>query len=160
MTTEIKSESTNHERWMREALILAEQAADADEVPVGAIVVQNGEIIGRGFNQSIRSCDATAHAEIVAIRSASQFRNNYRLPGTTLYVTIEPCTMCLGAIIHARVDRLVFGATEPRAGAVVSQGSLIEAGHFNHQLSFVDGVLAEECSSLMQSFFRKRRKAN
>ncbi|MFT4816432.1 MAG: tRNA(adenine34) deaminase [Pseudohongiellaceae bacterium] len=160
MTSELEPESTNHERWMREALILAEQAADADEVPVGAIVVQNGEIIGRGFNQPIRSCDATAHAEIVALRSASQFRNNYRLPGTTLYVTIEPCTMCLGAMIHARVDRLVFGATEPRAGAVVSRGSLIEAGHFNHQLSFIDGVLAEECASLMQSFFRNRRKAN
>ena len=160
MAAELESESTNHEGWMREALILAEQAANAHEVPVGAIVVQNGEIIGRGFNQSIQSCDATSHAEIVAIRSASQFRNNYRLPGTTLYVTIEPCTMCLGAMIHARVDRLVFGAKEPRAGAVVSQGSLIEAGHFNHQLSFVDGVLAAECSSLMQSFFRNRRKAN
>ena len=160
MANELGSESTIHERWMREALILAEQAAEADEVPVGAIVVHNGEIIGRGFNQPIRSCDATAHAEIVAIRSASQLRSNYRLPGTTLYVTIEPCTMCLGAMIHARVDRLVFGATEPRAGAVVSQGSLIKAGHFNHQLSFIDGVLAEECSSLMQSFFRNRRKGN
>ena len=160
MANELGSESTIHERWMREALILAEQAAEADEVPVGAIVVHNGEIIGRGFNQPIRSCDATAHAEIVAIRSASQLRSNYRLPGTTLYVTIEPCTMCLGAMIHARVDRLVFGATEPRAGAVVSQGSLLEAGHFNHQLSFIDGVLAEECSSLMQSFFRNRRKGN
>ena len=160
MATEFESQSTNHERWMREALSLAQQAAEADEVPVGAIVVHNGEIIGRGFNQPIRSCDATAHAEIVAIRSASQFRNNYRLPGTTVYVTIEPCTMCLGAMIHARVDRLVFGATEPRAGAVVSQGSLLEAGHFNHQLSFIDGVLAEECSSLMQSFFRNRRKVN
>ena len=158
MANEFGSQSTNHERWMREALSLAQQAAEADEVPVGAIVVHNGEIIGRGFNQPIRSCDATAHAEIVAIRSASQFRNNYRLPGTTVYVTIEPCTMCLGAMIHARVDRLVFGATEPRAGAVVSQGSLLEAGHFNHQLSFIDGVLAEECSSLMQSFFRNRRK--
>ena len=160
MATEFESESTNHERWMREALSLAQQAAEADEVPVGAIVVHNGEIIGRGFNQPIRICDATAHAEIVAIRSASQFRSNYRLPGTTVYVTIEPCTMCLGAMIHARVDRLVFGATEPRAGAVVSQGSLLEAGHFNHQLSFIDGVLAEECSSLMQSFFRNRRKGN
>ena len=160
MANELGSESTIHERWMREALILAQQVAEADEVPVGAIVVHNGEIIGRGFNQPIRSCDATAHAEIVAIRSASQFRNNYRLPGTTVYVTIEPCTMCLGAMIHARVDRLVFGATEPRAGAVVSQGSLLEAGHFNHQLSFIDGVLAEECSSLMQSFFRNRRKGN
>ena len=160
MANELGAESAIHERWMREALILAEQAAEADEVPVGAIVVHNGEIIGRGFNQPIRSCDATAHAEIVAIRSASQLRSNYRLPGTTVYVTIEPCTMCLGAMIHARVDRLVFGATEPRAGAVVSQGSLLEAGHFNHQLSFIDGVLAEECSSLMQSFFRNRRKGN
>ena len=160
MANELGSQSTNHERWMREALSLAQQAAEADEVPVGAIVVHNGEIIGRGFNQPIRSCDATAHAEIVAIRSASQLRSNYRLPGTTVYVTIEPCTMCLGAMIHARVDRLVFGATEPRAGAVVSQGSLLEAGHFNHQLSFIDGVLAEECSSLMQSFFRNRRKGN
>ncbi len=159
MAAELESESANHERWMREALIFAQQAANADEVPVGAIVVHNGEIIGRGFNQPIRSCDATAHAEIVAIRSASQFRNNYRLPGTTLYVTVEPCTMCLGAMIHARVDRLVFGAAEPRAGALVSQGSLIKASHFNHQLSFVGGVLAEECSSLMQSFFRSRRKA-
>ena len=159
MAAELESESANHERWMREALILAQQAANADEVPVGAIVVHNGEIIGRGFNQPIRSCDATAHAEIVAIRSASQFRNNYRLPGTTLYVTVEPCTMCLGAMIHARVDRLVFGAAEPRSGALVSQGSLIKASHFNHQLSFVGGVLAEECSSLMQSFFRSRRKA-
>ncbi len=160
MAAELESNPINHERWMREALILAEQAADADEVPVGAIVVLNGEIIGRGFNQPIRTCDATAHAEILAIRSASQFLNNYRLPGTSLYVTIEPCTMCLGAMIHARVDMLVFGATEPRAGAVVSQASLIDAGHFNHQLSFIDGVLAEECSSLMQSFFKSRRKAN
>lgn len=149
-----------HERWMREALSLAEQAAAADEVPVGAVVVQDGEIIGTGFNQPIRTCDATAHAEIVAIRSASQFRNNYRLPGTTLYVTIEPCTMCLGAMIHARVETLVFGATEPRAGAVVSQASLIDAAHFNHRLSFIEGVLSDECSTLLQKFFRSRRESN
>lgn len=160
MAVELDTDPIIHERWMREALILAEQAGDADEVPVGAIVVQDGEIIGRGFNQPIRTCDATAHAEIVAIRDASQFRNNYRLPGTTLYVTIEPCTMCLGAMIHARVDRLVFGATEPRAGAIVSQASLIDAGHFNHQLSFTEGVLADECSTLLQNFFRSRRKGN
>lgn len=147
-----------HERWMREALSLAEKAAAADEVPVGAVVVQDGAIIGTGFNQPIRTCDATAHAEIVAIRSASQFRNNYRLPGTTLYVTIEPCTMCLGAMIHARVETLVFGATEPRAGAVVSQASLINAAHFNHRLSFIEGVLGNECSTLLQNFFRSRRK--
>ena len=160
MAAELESDQIDHERWMREALILAEQAADADEVPVGAIVVQDGEIIGRGFNQPIRSCDATAHAEIVALRSASQFRNNYRLPGTTIYVTIEPCTMCLGALIHARVERLVFGATEPRAGAIVSQASLIDADHFNHRLTFVDGVLADECSTLLQNFFKSRRKGN
>jgi len=160
MAAELETDLLIHERWMREALSLAKQAAAAGEVPVGAIVVQDGEIIGRGFNQPIRTCDATAHAEIVAIRSASQFRNNYRLPGTSLYVTIEPCTMCLGAMIHARVERLIFGATEPRAGAIVSQASMLDGGHFNHQLSFTDGVLAEECSSLMQSFFRSRRKGN
>lgn len=160
MTAELDTDLVTHEGWMREALSLAEQAAVAGEVPVGAIVVQDGEIIGRGFNQPIRTCDATAHAEIVAIRSASQFCNNYRLPGTTLYVTIEPCTMCLGAMIHARIERLVFGATEPRAGAIVSQASLLESDHFNHRLAFTDGVLAEECSSLMQSFFRSRRKSN
>ena len=160
MAAELDTDLVIHERWMREALSLAEQAAVAGEVPVGAIVVQDGEIIGRGFNQPIRTCDATAHAEIVAIRDASQFCNNYRLPGTTLYVTIEPCTMCLGAMIHARVERLVFGATEPRAGAVVSQASLSDAGHFNHRLAFVDGILAKECSALLQNFFRGRRKAN
>lgn len=160
MAAELEADIIDDERWMREALLLAAQAGDAEEVPVGAIVVRSGEIIGRGFNQPIRSADATAHAEIVAIRSASQFCNNYRLPGTTLYVTIEPCTMCLGAMIHARVDRLVFGAQEPRAGAIVSQASLIDAGHFNHRLSFTEGVLANECSALLQSFFKSRRKGN
>ncbi len=160
MTAELDTDLVNHERWMREALSLAEQAAAVGEVPVGAIVVRGGEIIGRGFNQPIRTCDATAHAEIVAIRSASQISNNYRLPGTTLYATIEPCTMCLGAMIHARVEKLVFGAKEPRAGAIVSQASLNDAGHFNHRLAFIEGVLAEECSTLLQNFFRSRRKAN
>tara|TARA_B110000858_G_scaffold141288_1_gene160359 strand:- start:12423 stop:12905 length:483 start_codon:yes stop_codon:yes gene_type:complete len=160
MVTEAAVDNAADERWMREALSLAKQAGELGEVPVGAIVVQDGEIIGRGFNQPIRSCDATAHAEIVAIRDASQFRNNYRLPGTSLYVTIEPCTMCLGAMIHARIERLVFGATEPRAGAVVSQASLLDAEHFNHRLSFVGGVLADECSVLMQNFFRSKRKGN
>jgi tRNA(adenine34) deaminase len=157
MASKIVTAKFSDEHWMREALRLAEQAAENDEVPVGAVVVQGDELLGAGFNQPIRTCDATAHAEIVAIRAASQFRNNYRLPGTTLYVTIEPCTMCLGAMIHARVERLVFGAAEPRAGAVVSQASLAEAGHFNHQLSFSQGVLADECSKMMQDFFRRRR---
>lgn len=160
MTAELDLDLIIHESWMREALSLAEQASNADEVPVGAIIVQDGKIIGRGFNQPIRTFDATAHAEIVAIRSASQFRSNYRLPGTTLYVTVEPCTMCLGAMIHARIDRVIFGATEPRAGAIVSHSKLIGAGYFNHQLSFIGGVLAEECSSLMKSFFISRRNGN
>lgn len=160
MAVETDNDPMADERWMREALVLARQAGEAGEVPVGAIMVRAGEVLGRGFNQPIRTCDATAHAEIVALRDASQFCNNYRLPGTTLYVTIEPCTMCLGAMIHARVERLVFGAPEPRAGAVVSQAALIDAGHFNHRLSFTQGVLADECSTLLQDFFRSRRKGN
>lgn len=157
MTANTEIDLQEHERWMREALLLARQAGEAEEVPVGAIVVRGGEVLGRGANQPIRTCDATAHAEIVAIRSASQFCENYRLPDTTLYVTIEPCTMCLGAMIHARIGRLVFGAPEPRAGAVVSQASLLAADHFNHQLPFTEGVLAEECSELMRNFFKQRR---
>ncbi len=157
MVPELDQNHEVHEHWMRQALMLAQQAADAGEVPVGAIVVQDDEIIGRGFNQPIRACDPTAHAEIVALRSASQFRNNYRLPDTTLYVTIEPCTMCLGAMIHARVDRLVFGAREPRAGAAVSQASVLDTQHYNHRMSFLEGVLADDCSALMQNFFKERR---
>ncbi len=160
MATDADIEIEADERWMREALLLAQQAADVGEVPVGAVVVGGGEIIGSGFNQPIRTCDATAHAEIVAIRSASRFRKNYRLPSTTLYVTLEPCTMCFGALLHARIDRLVFGATEPRAGAIVSQASLVEAEYFNHRILTTHGVLAEECSSLLQDFFRSRRKGN
>ncbi len=157
MAPEFDQDTEAHERWMRQALALARQAADAGEVPVGAIVVQADEVIGCGFNQPIRSCDPTSHAEIVALRSASQFRKNYRLPGTTLYVTIEPCTMCLGAMIHARVDWLVFGASEPRAGAVVSVASVLDTARYNHQLSFLQGVLAEDCSVLLQDFFKQRR---
>lgn len=148
-----------HQRWMREALALAHQAGSNNEVPVGAIVVHGDEVIGKGFNQPIGSCDPSAHAEIVALRAASQFKQNYRLPGTTLYVTIEPCTMCLGALIHARVDCVVFGAAEPRAGAVVSHRALDGMQHFNHRLSFVEGVLAEECSELLSSFFKAKRQA-
>lgn len=157
---EANSDTTLDERWMREALQLAQQAADVGEVPVGAVLVEDGEIIGAGFNQPIRTCDATAHAEVVTLRSASQFRQNYRLPGTTLYVTLEPCTMCLGALIHARVDRLVFGASEPKAGAVISRARLTEAEYFNHRLAFTPGVLEAECSALLQSFFQSRRKGN
>lgn len=143
--------------WMRQALDQAELAALQEEVPVGAVLVESNCIIGAGYNSSIASHDTSAHAEIQAIRQASQLKSNYRLPGTTLYVTIEPCTMCVGALIHARVGRLVFGAREPRAGAVVSQLQLLNVENFNHQVVFSEGILAEECAGLIQDFFKSRR---
>jgi len=132
------------------------------EVPVGAVLVRNDavasdEILGAGFNCPISTHDPTAHAEIVALRAASKAVSNYRLPGTTLYVTIEPCAMCVGAIIHARVERVVFGALEPRAGAVISSQRLFDATHFNHRVSYTGGILADECANIMQQFFRSRR---
>jgi len=149
----------NDEYWMRLALEQARLAAAAGEVPVGAVLVRNNALIGAGFNQPIGACDPTAHAEVVALRAAAQSAANYRLPDTTLYVTIEPCAMCTGALIHARVRRLVFGATEPRAGAVVSAGRLLDATHFNHRVSYEGGILAPECAEIMQRFFRERRRA-
>ena len=143
--------------YMREALLLADKAAGAGEVPVGAVLVQDDQIIGYGFNRPVSAHDASAHAEIVAIRNAGGALKNYRLPNSTLYVTIEPCTMCLGALIHARVKRLVFGATEPRAGAVSSQLKLLENDFFNHQIEWQGGVLAEECGNKLSEFFRHRR---
>ena len=143
---------------MREALRLAQMAADAGEVPVGAILVRKGQVIGRGFNQPVRSHDPSAHAEICALRDAGQVVGNYRLPDATLYVTIEPCTMCYGAIIHARVKRLVFGAAEPRYGAVISGQKLLENGHFNHCPDVLSGVLETECSQMMKQFFAVKRQ--
>jgi len=143
---------------MREALRLAEHAASLGEVPVGALVVRNGQVIGRGFNQPVSSHDPTAHAEVRALRDAAEVVANYRLPDTTLYVTIEPCTMCLGAIIHARVGRIVFGAPEPRYGALVSGQKLLENGQFNHRPEVQGGILEAECGSLMKQFFAARRK--
>ena len=148
-----------HEYWMREALALARQAAAADEVPVGAILVEGEKIIGSGFNCPILSSDPTAHAEIMALRDAAKFKQNYRLPGTTLYVTIEPCTMCLGAMIHARVGSLVFGAREPRAGAVLSQPGMLDQQHYNHQLYYLEGILDQECGDLLSDFFKAKRGA-
>lgn len=146
------------EDWMRQALTLAEQAAAHGEVPVGAVLVSaTGELLGAGFNHPIASHDPTAHAEIVALRAAARAQQNYRLPGSTLYVTIEPCTMCVGAMIHARVGRVVFGAPEPRFGALVSQRRLLEEGAFNHLMQVESGVLAQECSALMREFFKARR---
>lgn len=143
---------------MREALRLAQQAADAGEVPVGALIVQNGQVIGRGYNQPVKTHDPSAHAEICALRTAGQVIGNYRLPEATLYVTIEPCTMCYGAIIHARIKRLVYGAAEPKYGAVLSGQKLLEKGHFNHSPEVLNGVLELECSQLMKQFFTSKRR--
>jgi tRNA(adenine34) deaminase len=142
---------------MAQAIDLAETARKLGEVPVGAIVVRDGEVLGCGYNQPIGSSDPTAHAEIVALRCAAQNCGNYRLPGSTLYVTIEPCMMCLGAMIHARISRLVFGALEPRAGVVASQLGVLEKTFFNHRMSWSGGVLAEQCSHLISGFFREKR---
>ena len=149
---------TTHDNWMRRALELAQQAGAIDEVPVGAVIVRDGKIIGEGYNQPISTHDPSAHAEIIALRDAGKNTGNYRLPDTTLYVTIEPCTMCVGALIHARIDTVVVGALEPKAGVLVSNLQLHEQSHFNHQLEFVEGVLAEDCSVLIRDFFRSRRK--
>jgi len=137
--------------------MLAQQAAGHGEVPVGAIIVRDGRVIGEGYNQPISSRDPTAHAEIIALRDAAKNENNYRLPGTTLFVTIEPCTMCVGAMIHARVDTVVFGAREPKAGALLSNLQLHLQDHYNHRLNVVEGVLERECSLVMSDFFKSRR---
>lgn len=147
----------NFESWMKRALGLAQEAAGHGEVPVGAVIVRDGLLIGEGYNQPISSADPTAHAEIIALRHAAGIEKNYRLPGTTLFVTIEPCTMCVGAMIHARVDNVVFGAREPKAGALLSNLQLHQQGHYNHRLNVVEGVLEHECSALMSDFFRSRR---
>ena len=142
---------------MIEALEEARLARDRREVPIGAIVAIDGVIVGRGFNQPISSGDPTAHAEIVAIRDAARTVGNYRLTGATLCVTIEPCLMCVGAIVHARIGTLVYGATEPRSGAVVSTVRGGELPGHNHRFEFVGGIREAECRELMQGFFRERR---
>lgn len=144
-------------QWMSRAMILARRAEAADEVPVGALLVIDGQVIGDGWNCPIGESDPTAHAEIQALRAGALACENYRLPGSTLYVTLEPCVMCLGAMIHARVDRLVFAAYEPRAGAVVSHMHLLDQQHFNHRIEWLGGILQEESSELLKSFFRRRR---
>ncbi len=142
---------------MRRALDLAEQAARLEEVPVGAVLACDGEIAGEGYNQVISAADPTAHAECVALRAAAQQLGNYRLPGSTLYVTLEPCTMCVGAMVHARVQRLVFATREPRAGAVCSQLQGLDAGFYNHKVHWEEGLMAEESATLLKNFFRARR---
>jgi tRNA(Arg) A34 adenosine deaminase TadA len=142
---------------MREALALAAEGATLGEVPVGAVLVQDGEIVGRGFNCPISSHDPSAHAEMVAIRAAARAVDNYRLPGSTLYVTLEPCSMCAGLIVHARVQRVVYGATEPKAGVAVSRGEFFDQAFLNHRVLIEGGVLAEECGAVLSEFFKMRR---
>jgi len=146
-----------HDTFMRAALDEARRGFAAGEVPVGAVLVLDGEIVGRGFNQPIGSHDPTAHAEIVAMRAAAQAIGNYRLVGATMYVTIEPCLMCVGAMVHARVATLVFGAPEPKAGAVVSSCRAHELPSLNHRIDVVGGVLEEDCRAVIQEFFKSRR---
>lgn len=147
------------ERWMKRALELAARAGAIGEVPVGAVVVRENQLLGEGWNCPISTADPTAHAEISALRAAALRVNNYRLPGCTLYVTLEPCAMCVGALIHARVERLVFAASEPRAGAVRSRLSLLDEAHFNHQVVWRGDVLADQGAALLSDFFRSRRRA-
>jgi tRNA(adenine34) deaminase len=148
-----------YDHWMMAALEEARRARDAGEVPIGAVVALDGAIVGRGFNQPISSGDPTAHAEIVAIRDAARRLGNYRLTGAVLCVTIEPCLMCVGALVHARIATLVFGAAEPRTGAVVSTVRAAELPGHNHRVEVVGGVLENECRELMQTFFKERRSA-
>lgn len=143
--------------WIEQALGLAHQAEAQGEVPVGALLVLEDKIVGQGWNQPIQNSDPTAHAEIIALRQAASELNNYRLLNTTLYVTLEPCAMCIGAIIHARVKRVVYGALDPRAGAVESVFKIPDEPSLNHKLETLGGVLNDECSSLLRNFFQKRR---
>ena len=148
--------SSDHEPFMRLALAQAALARAAGEVPVGAIVVLDGAVVGSGYNQPIGTSDPTAHAEVLALREAARAAGNYRLAGATLYVTVEPCLMCVGAIVHARVATVVYGATDPKGGAV---RSLLDPNTLplNHRFEAVEGVLAEECRQVLQEFFRSRR---
>ena len=144
--------------FMQQALALARYGATQDEVPVGALVVLDGEVIGRGFNQPITRHDPTAHAEVMALRDAAARLGNYRLPGCTLYVTVEPCAMCAGAIQHARIARVVYGTAEPKTGACGSVVDLFAEVRLNHHAEVSGGLLAEECAELVSSFFQRRRQ--
>ncbi len=143
---------------MREAMVMASRAEASGEVPIGAVVVQGGDCIGQGGNRVIADADGTAHAEIVALRDASRTRCNYRLPDTTLYATLEPCVMCAGAIIHARVARVVYGADDPKAGAAGSVFDILGTDRLNHRVEITRGVLQDECARLLSTFFQRRRE--
>jgi tRNA(adenine34) deaminase len=148
----------NDEYWMHKALELARKAEQAGEVPVGAVLVKDNQLIAEGWNQPIISHDATSHAEIMAMRAAGKILNNYRLIDSTMYVTLEPCSMCVGAMIHARVSKVVYGADEPRTGALGGAFNLLDANQHNHVFEIESGVLAEESRRLLQGFFQSRRK--
>lgn len=145
--------------FMQRALMLAREGEQRGEVPVGAVLVREGEIVGEGFNAPISQHDPTAHAEVVALREAAAKAGNYRLDNTTLYVTLEPCTMCVGALVHARVARVVFAASEPKAGSLVSARRQLDSGYYNHVFRFQGGLLAEEAGAMLSDFFRRRRAA-
>jgi len=143
--------------FMRAAIAEAEKARDSDEIPVGAVLTLSGDIIGQGFNRTVQDCDPSAHAEVVAIRQAAKQTENHRLNGATIYVTLEPCAMCVGAMIQARVRRLVFGAYDPKAGAVGSVLDLSESKELNHRVEVNGGLLEEECASILKAFFKTKR---
>jgi tRNA(adenine34) deaminase len=146
--------------FMREALAQAALAAAAGEVPIGAVVVSGGVVVGRGFNRPIGSMDPTAHAEILALREAARALSNYRLTGVRLYVTVEPCVMCVGAIVHARVGTLIYGVSEPKAGAVTSAIPALNHPALNHRVEVIPGILADECREVVQRFFQARRASS
>ena len=143
--------------WMSIAIELAKQAGESGEVPVGAVLILDDKMIGKGRNQSIELNDPSAHAEIQALREGGSKIENYRLKGSKLYVTIEPCTMCIGALIHARIEKLIFGAREPKSGAASAVSDFLGKNSFNHRFTILEGVLKDECSQLMRNFFRARR---
>ena len=157
MTEEQPGDDACDRYWMRQALELARRAAEVGEVPVGALLLCEGAVIGEGWNQPIGACDPTAHAEVLALRAAAARLGNYRLVNSTLYVTLEPCPMCAGALVHARVARVVFGAADPRSGAAGSVFNLLQAEALNHRATVTGGVDAEACGALLRDFFRARR---
>ena len=148
----------NDEDWMQHALDLAKQAEAAGEVPVGAVIVLNGELIAEGWNRPIRSSDPTAHAEIIALRRAGERQDNYRLLDTELYVTLEPCPMCVGAMLHARIKRVIYAATDPKTGALGGTYDLLNSVAHNHAFEVTKGVMEEQSREMLQRFFRERRK--
>ena len=143
--------------WMQKAIALAQEAKKQDEVPVGAVLVLDNEIIGQGFNHSIRSSDPTAHAEIIALKNAAVRINNYRILNARLYVTLEPCLMCAGAMVHARIDTCIFGAFDLKSGAIMSQSKALDLPFLNHRVKYEGGLLSKDCGAILSEFFREKR---